>query len=424
VSIWLGEPETGAGSLALGSYQYGVTFEVGGVESRMILSPIITVTTGQDKITLTDIPVISIDGVKRNIYRSFGTHNPTDFKFHPKLSGSADIDTAVDRTAEADLGSAYSPFSDALYKNSIMYSEVGKPAEIRALSLMKIFPDDSTEITGILDDGNGILIFKKDSIYKLYTNGNPFNWAVVKLTEDIGCDEPDSLQKVGNKYYFMFQRQIYRYPDIMKEPLSITLSINSSDIVKSSTYSTEKNWYILLCTRSAETYIYVYDEIIGTWYVFKNTSGTATGQSLEEIKHGTDRGKILLGISLDTILQYDDLTDMDYNKYSDNNSDEIVCKLRSKTWLSEAEKVIRLEKLLAHYDKKSGQNITHKLLNNSLTAYYTDTTGAGDTYLEIPTDQMTSNITHTGQISYSCEGSGLKSFDYSEIKSHLTRRRL
>lgn len=159
------------------------------------------------------------------------------------------------------------------FNSAIVYSEIGKPSEINELNIIQVFPDDGEVITGIFDDRDGIVIFKENSICKLYTTGSPVNWRLYKLHKNIGCDEPESIYQQNNEFYFVHNKRPYVFRGGEPTPIGEFYQKSFDEVVsfKASTFFTKKNWYVL-SVRTNEDLLYIYDVKIGTWYKF-NVSG-------------------------------------------------------------------------------------------------------------------------------------------------------
>lgn len=149
----------------------------------------------------------------------------------------------------------------------LVYSEQDKPNEIRTINSIPVTPDELNPITGMVELNEGILIFKANSIERLITQGLPSqNWTLGNISNQLGCDMPDSIVKSGLGVYFMKKNQIYRYPDRLFEPVSLFRKddIDLINIIYSGSYISSKNWVVFAFGDG----LLVYDEKIDCWYIF------------------------------------------------------------------------------------------------------------------------------------------------------------
>lgn len=168
-------------------------------------------------------------------------------------------------------------------KVSLAFSDIGKPTVIPLENYREIFADEGGQITGIFDDQNGLLIFKDRAIFKLYTDGSPVNWRLVKIIDGIGCSEPNSIAQVGGVFIFKDKNRIYQYNsggEIKEISIKFRTSIESISTVKESLMTNE--WYLILCTVSSNTRVYAYDRLLNTWYKWTKGGGDFITQSKYE----------------------------------------------------------------------------------------------------------------------------------------------
>lgn len=125
----------------------------------------------------------------------------------------AQINMFWDFTPDSSLTVAFSTptNSDEVLDSSLIFSDVAKPNTYLYEDIRFIDTDNGGKITGIFDDGNGLVVFKERAIYKVFTTGSKYNWEVIKLVEDIGCNDPYSLAKQGNVYFFRYGKSFYMW---------------------------------------------------------------------------------------------------------------------------------------------------------------------------------------------------------------------
>ena len=154
--------------------------------------------------------------------------------------------------------------------SAIAWSQVDRPAYFLTESVKQIFAEEQGDvITGFLDDGNGIMIWKNEGIIKLYHTGAPENWYLRKVWNEHGCDTPLSLIKLGDTYYFQYRKKIYSMVS-GQAPVDISYgryaSFDGMTIINA---VGNDQWLIYSCTESTSHYQMVYDRVVKTWYKFK-----------------------------------------------------------------------------------------------------------------------------------------------------------
>lgn len=261
-------------------------------------------------------------------------------------------------------------------KCAIAFSEIGTPSTFRIEDIRNIFPDDGDEITGIYDDQDGILIFKQRSICKIYTNGSPDNWRLVKLYTNLGCDEPNSLYKYGNDYVFSSQKSIYLWNSGsgLKE-IGVEIWDTLNNVTTFYCASGDAWWFLFGVASSGITGGYgflVYDRTMGSWYKFTTTTIPYV-VSIKE--HGTNAGVIITS-NATYLLYYNESATVD----SDTGSNvQITPIVRTKTF-GEGISLQRLRRVKFNYKKLDGQNAVITVTNpdSAVTNTYTDSTDATD----------------------------------------------
>ncbi len=406
----------GTGTLS-GTYIYRVVFfDKEGLMSDPMDTPAIVVSAPDDSININKLPIVdtSFEYVSNaDIYRSTdgGTfklvyqYNPrrgvTDEIWYPAgltdLGWADGADYATNQVTETE-------------KSGVAFSEIGQPATYLLEDIRNIFPDDGDQITGVFDDLDGIVVFKEKSINKIYTNGAPDNWRLVKLLPNIGCDEPNSLIKYGNTYAFSFQDSIYTWNSQggLKE-IGIEIWDTLSQVTSYWSATADSGWYMFGVSGAGLTTGYgflVYDYNLETWYKFTTTTAPYTAK----IKENTNDIGTILTTSGTYLLWYSEAV-VD----GDTGSDvQITAKLRTKTF-GEAIALLRLRKLKFNYKKLDGQNVVITLVNpdTTTTNTYTDSTDAtiddGWKLYESPIKE-TDSLKETSKFYINIEGAGLTTF--------------
>jgi hypothetical protein len=226
--------------------------------------------------------------LQRKIYRTVGQTSEffpgantfylvkTEDITHSSLPVIADydyVDTMDDTTLATQ--SAYAETTKE-HKSAITWSQVDKPAEFRLENIRQVFRDDQDSITGMIDDGNGILIFKENSIIKLYHTGASQNWYIRKIWNEHGCDEAKSLIKAGDTIYFRFRDRPYSFTSNTAPKYIGFGKQNTLDDMTVIDAAATDDWLIYACTETTNHYMLVFDRKIETWYQFNFSTSDLT----------------------------------------------------------------------------------------------------------------------------------------------------
>lgn len=407
---------TGA-TLPEGDYVYRFVFyDQNGLMSDPIDSNTVTVTSPDNAIVIYRVPEVSqnFEFVARaEIYRQF---NGGDFllvrQYNPQI---IELYTAGDESGT--YGSVYgwtdngwTQIGTTTYvsnqeidteKCGIAFSEIGQPATFKLEDIRNIFPDDGDEITGIYDDQDGILVFKTRSICKIYTNGSPDNWRLVKLVTNIGCSEPNALLKYGNTYVFVSNGEIYKFnSNGGYENIGIEIWNSLDGVTAWHSSMADDTWYMFGVTGNmTKGYGFlVYDYLVGSWYIF-NINGIPYA-SLKD-----NNGNLLVSQGGYVCKYGEGETDTETG-----SSVDIVPILRTKTF-GELISLVRLRKLRFNYKKMDNETITLTITNpdTGVTNTYTDSTNSvnasGFKLYETPVKD-TDSLKETSKFYVNLTGSG------------------
>jgi len=405
-----GSIAVGEGSLVSGTYIYRIVYiDATGKVSGYRATPSLSVSTN-DSVYFYNVPVPMQAEYQIKLYRSKDGGAYYYLPIDPRYDGDTGSVAVTADTMPAVTSSTTS------YKSAVLYSEIGKPSQINEINITQVTPDDGDEITGILDETDGVLVFKRNSIAKIYTFGSPLNWRIQTLSSQIGCDDPNSIQKVGNRIYFRSNKQVYRYPDRINIPVSIPKKTTLLDITsKDSAYSNYYQWYILIGTTSTSVNkVIIYDELLESWYEFDFLGNIANLSVVEKTVGSTNKGTLLFGGTY--VLKYDESISVDYEAVA--TTKEIVPTLTSKTYTMEDPTVLfRPRVLFVDYKKKDDQTATFTLSNpeeSGQTLANTDSTNStvSSDYknYKIVTDAMTAGATqfkYGDKLIFTASGAGI-----------------
>jgi hypothetical protein len=445
--------ETQAGNMDAGIYKYGLScVDKSGNESEIVPFFTYTLAASSKRIDfyMVGFPVRSYTDVKdptTYVYdlsikyiRVYRTHKNEstyyflkDFEVPIPLSSGYYYPT-YDSVNDSTLTIAY-PKSSHSYteelalKSTLIYSNLYKPLEFPELNLQQIYPDDNDEITGVFDDENGVMVFKQKSICKLYTVGDPTNWYIKKLVENIGSDEPDSIFKYGKVYFFMYNGRPY-YFDGSSQPQNIgetrKLTFDSVTEITGSTFWNKGMWYILTVKIGTLYYLLCYDTKLQGWYKFS----VGKADVITRREFGDDVGKLLMGGNL-YLIDYDESAISDTDSGITNNINILI---KTKDFVVDNFANMRLMRLYLNY-RGLGVTIpkilTSKLTNPSdaLVNYSVDTDNtAAENNFYLTTDGMIGTLKRVQKINYSISGFGLQKFYNARLDYNIelwgTKRRV
>lgn len=444
---------TTGGSMAAGDYQYWYSYvDQDGNESALVYFSHKTISAPNNAIELRffPLPIVSTGVLDTKIkyirfYRS--TVNDVTPPYEAYWIGDFAIAGAVinsqyykDIKADASLGAIYpketthNPTEQVSLRSSIIYSNPFKPLEYPELNYIEIFPDDGDQINGIFNDDNGIVVFKEKSICKLFTNGDPSNWSVVKISENIGCDEPDSIFKYEKSYFFVYKNMPYVLDGGSVKPIGYDRkpTFDSVTTFLGATFWDKALWYVLAVYITDTYYLLCYDTKLGTWYKFN----LDTADCVARKEFGTDAGKLLIGGDL-YINQYDEA-----QTYDTDNAAEIITfitpELRTKTYLfQDSFTTARLMFLFLNYERMisttSGQAIF--TITNPETAADKQLVDEDDTPIggltqaiyKVATDGMTGTLKRAKKLYLNMTGQGIAKFygaklEYNTEEWNVTRK--
>jgi hypothetical protein len=221
------------------------------------------------------------------------------------------------------------------------------------------------------------------------------------------------LCNAGATYYYSYRNQIYRYPnELVSKPIEMI------DNFKGSAYF--DNWYVYLVSDTStnpETgVVYVYDEIVGSWYVFSM-------QFLKLLDIAKINEYLMFSTGGDAtnsfVLKYTSIAN-DFSESTEFNDTKIVPKITfPKLVVNGMKDKFRMLKLFAKYDKLASESVSHTINGASIT----DSTSSGEKNEELTIGTFTSPFTHARTLQYDIQGVGLSEFEMAELEFNETRRR-
>ena len=311
------------------------------------------------------------------------------------------------------------------FPSAITFSDISQPSVMRDENKRQIFFDDGDAITGLFDDQEGLVIFKENTINKLFLSGNPANWRLVKLCKDFGCDKDTTIQKSGNSYYFIYKGKAYRYDYGAEKPVDIGYFFQTTlgliETWKDSTIN-DKWWVLQGVTYGGAYYTLVYDMKLDTWYNFTRTNNAVARNVVYYTKYGATEQLLSNADEYVTIYGSDSLpggTDTETG-----STTQITPVVTSKNFKLDGISLARLRKLKFDYTKVNGQDtaITITDADTATTIIVTDNTGSGKKLYEIGIGTASDTLKTTRQFNVSVAGAGLSIWDNLRIEFRPIRR--
>ena len=433
--------DTQSGNLSAGTYKWARSFiDQDDNESELVVAVGTTVASGKQVSFFTGHDIIIDYSAALSQDWIFNVSIKTIRYYRTKANGSTfyhivDLNaseirgenyTALtyyeDNTPDASLTNQY-PLSsnnsdeELNLKTTILFSNINKPLEFPELNLWQIYPDDSDEITGVFDDDNGIVVFKTNSICKLYTNGDPTNWDRTRLITEVGCDEPGSIVKYENSYFFIYRKKVYVFNGGAIKQISYrrkTTFDSVTEVLGASFYS-KFLWYVLTVKIGSDYYLMCYDTKLDCWYKFQITKA----DTLFEKKFGADKGELLIGGDSGYITKYDTTKYVDSETGS--NADVSVQLITKYFAFPDTLVIARLMFMFINYLRQ--QNTT----TNQIVFSITDPiSGAVNTFVDqddtvtknvfkTSTDGMNGYLERCTQLNFAIYGEAFKTFYQGRI---------
>ncbi len=293
------------------SYKYRLVYvDENGVESDFIETPEI-ITPGEEwetlaLIDLEYIPFLPSSEARRVVAkRLYRTKKDGNIFFqHPVVFGHNQI-SFTDTIADAALDSTKIHSTSTVikeYRSSILFSEPGKPFTFLPESIISLLPEGGNEIMNIFDDVDGVLIFKRRSIHKLFTSGDPVTWRVVTIAEGIGQALTNGIIKSDKGVHFYSGGSIYIYNGgtISNTGNPIRQTLAKVQKLFSAVWFSQKEW----CCFPVELiggsrFLLIHDLKVNCWYKF-----THPGLSGVSILKGTNES--LISFAGGQVVKYDE----------------------------------------------------------------------------------------------------------------------
>ena len=275
-----------------------------------------------------------------------------------------------DTTSDGSLTVAYASPTSTTENSRIVWSENAELSTFLPLSFIAVFPDDGDAVAGLVEELDGITIFKTNSVCKLYTDpsafssGLPTGWQLRKIISDKGCSDPNSLVVTNDSVYFKHNNNIYKYTKGSSDAVLISTlfsaTIDSITTVMRSYYDNNREWVCFPVLIGSSNYILIYDIKLECWYKFSIPFTSITSFCATTRVFGTDKDKIIVGGSTDGYLGYYNTSLTGTDAYP--SSTNITVQIRTKTFsLPSGVPLVRPRHIWINEEVSASASIVHTL---------------------------------------------------------------
>lgn len=406
------------------SYKYRIVYmDENGIESDFIETPEI-VTPGEEwetlaLINLEYIPFLPPSEMRRvvvkRLYRTKKDGNI--FYQHPVVLGHNQI-SFTDTVADSGLDSTktHSTVTDIKeYKSSVLFSEPGKPFTFLPESIISLLPEGGDEIMNLFDDIDGVLIFKRRSIYKLFTSGDPVTWRVVTIAEGIGQGLTNGILKTDRGIHFYSGGSIYLYNGgtISNTGNSIRESLSQVQKFFSPVWLFQKEWCCFpVELTGGSRFLMIHDLKVNCWYKFT---------------HPGLNGINLLQEDLDSLLSF---AGGQVVKYDESNfgpdiigelDSEVRVSLETGRYSNPTFSLFRLRKIWLYLTTLPGEvnlSINTDEGESSIILWFDVET---EQIKVLPTSGMNTSVDFCREFSFKVSGTGIKKLTGIKLESRRVR---
>lgn len=249
------------------------------------------------------------------------------------------------------------------YPQTFIWSDVDKP-EYFPPENIDVLSNETGNINAMFSEDDGVIIFKDNSIYKLFTSASSSAyWVTKKLVDNIGCSNPQTIVQFNtNKYCWYQNNKFYIWQSGFNDPIECSIPIKShisgvNYTINGSAYYNKFNWVVF----TTDTITFVLDlnfikEGKYIWYIFyKNTFASTQPELSLQVPFVDRAGNLLFGSLFNYIYQYglNDYTDSLYSSGTPVTAD-IHLQLLTKMFDTYFNDVTRIE--TKYYSAGTGTN--------------------------------------------------------------------
>ncbi len=265
-------------------YKWRVVFvDKAGTESTPVDTPEFLTSTGTGE-NCADLQLVPYTGsgsnvypvVKRRLYRTKGYTTPGQpgpFYLHTDQIGFSG-NSFRDIKGDDELGAEYEntvSFDDK--PEVIVFSEYGSYAEFSPENSFSTGESDGA-VLHLSSFPGGVNIIKENAVYRLYTEGNPSGWRLVKQAGGFKSISSNSVRNSDGNLFFTDGGSIFLFDGMLKE---IALNLYRSRITQGASagaiYSPDKKCYMAAYPGTGKTTFIKTDLISGEGVVLEHPPG-------------------------------------------------------------------------------------------------------------------------------------------------------
>lgn len=406
------------------SYKYRLVYvDENGIESDFIETPEI-ITPGEEwetlaLINLEYIPFLPSSEARRvvakRLYRT--QKDGSIFYQHPVVLNFNQISLT---DTVADTGLNFTKIHSAVtvikeYKSSILFSEPGKPFTFLPESIISLLPEGGDEIMNIFDDVDGVLIFKRRSIHKLFTSGDPVTWRVVTIVEGIGQGLVNGIIKTVRGIHFYSGESIYLYSGGTISNIGNSIRKTLSQVQKffASVWFSQKEWCCFpVELTDGSRFLLIHDLKVNCWYKF--THPGLNGAALLQ-----DDLEALLSFSGGVVVKYDE-TNFGPDIIGEVDA-EVQASVETGRFSNPTFSTLRLRKLWLYLTSIPGE-VKLSILTDGGEASVVFTFDVQAEQIKVlPTSSMNAPVDFCREFSFKVSGTGIKKLTGIKLESRRVR---
>ncbi|GAB1442652.1 hypothetical protein MASR2M39_14880 [Ignavibacteriales bacterium] len=406
------------------SYRYRLVYvEENGIESDFIETQQI-LTPGEEwetlaMINLDYIPFLpsseSRRVVAKRLYRTKKDGNT--FYQHPVILSHNQI-SFTDKVADSGLESGKIHATDIAikeYKSSLLFSEPGEPFTFLPESIISLLPEGGDEIMNLFDDLDGVLIFKRRSIHKLFTSGDPATWRIVTVAEGIGQGLTNGIVKTDRGIYFYSGGSIHLYSggtiSNPGNPIRATLKKVHKFFV--SGWFSQKEWCCFpVEVTGGSTILLIHDLKVNCWYRFTHPGLTGIISLKQE-------WETLLSFAGGQMVKYDE-TSLGPD-IIDELDIEVQATHETGKYSNPTFSIMRLRKIWLYLTTLAGAVKLSILTDEGEASTVFTFDSAAEQTEVLPTSALEASVDFCREFSFKVSGTGIKKLNGVKLESRRVR---
>ncbi|MBK7865869.1 MAG: hypothetical protein IPJ75_02095 [Ignavibacteriales bacterium] len=301
------------------------------------------------------------------------------------------------------------------YKSSILFSEPGKPFTFLPESIISLLPEGGDEIMNLFDDVDGVLIFKRRSIHKLFTSGDPVTWRVVTIVEGIGQALTNGIIKTDKGIHFYSGGSIYLYSGGSISNIGNPIRQTLAQVQKffNAVLFSQKEWCCLpVELTDGSMFLLIHDLKVNCWYKF-------THPGLNGITLLQDDLETLLSFSGGVVVKYDE-TNFGPDIIGELDI-EVQASLETGRYSNHSFSMLRLRKIWLYLTTIPGEVELSILTDEGEAAVVFTFDVEAELIKVLPTSGMETSVDFCREFSFKVSGTGIKKLNGIKLESRRVR---